>query len=146
VFLAVHLAKHPRVPLLWWVDFATMWQGLDAPQRSVAVAVAAEHRLARFLDWAVAGAAEVAAIASASDDEEGARALAALRARHSSHPVTRVSGLASSARDRVRVCLAWAFPRAERSHPLTLGRRTFARGLGWTQRQFRTGLRIHHGA
>jgi hypothetical protein len=146
VFLAVHLAKHPRVPLLWWFDFATMWQGLDASQRSEAMALAAEHRLGRFIDWAVDGAAEVAAIASASDDEEGARALAALRARHSAHPVTRISGLASSAGDRVRVCLAWAFPRAERSHPLMLGRRTFERGLGWTQRQLRTGLRIHHGA
>ena len=146
VFLAVHLAKHPRVPLLWWLDFATMWHGLDAAQRSEAVALAAEHRLARFLEWAVDGAREVGVIAAASDDAEGARALAALRARHSTHPVTRISGLASSAGDRVRVCLAWAFPRAERSHPLTLGRRTFARGLGWTQRQLRTGLRVHHGA
>jgi hypothetical protein len=146
VFLAVHLAKHPRVPLLWWIDFATIWEGADAAQRLEARALARRHRLHRFIDWAVDGARDVAAIASASDEQVSARALSRLRARHSAHPVVRLAGLASSAGDRTRVCLAWAFPRAERVHPLTLGRRTLARGFGWTQRRLRGGLGIHHGA
>lgn len=146
VFLAVHLAKHPRVPLLWWIDFATIWERADAAQRLEATALARRHRLHRFIDWAVAGTGDVAAIASATDEQESARALSRLRARHAVHPVVRLTGLASSAGDRARVCLAWAFPRAERVHPLMLGRRTLARGLGWTRRRLRGGPGIHHGA
>lgn len=143
VFLAVHLAKHPHVPLLWWLDFATLWGRLDASRRLEAVTMARAHRLGCFLEWAVAGAGEVATIASSGDDAS-AHALSRLQERHARHPVVRLARL-TAAGDRASVCLAWAFPRADRRHPLTLARRVVERGSGWARRRLSGERGSHRG-
>ena len=42
LFLAVHLAKHALVPLLWWIDFDAAWLRMSPEERIAARATAAE--------------------------------------------------------------------------------------------------------
>lgn len=53
-YLAAHLAGHQRPPLLWLIDFATLWNGLDDDRRRAAEGAARSAGLHRYLDWAIA--------------------------------------------------------------------------------------------
>ena len=52
-YLAAHLAGHQLPPLLWLVDFKTLWEGLDDARRTAAMDAAREFGLHRYLEWAV---------------------------------------------------------------------------------------------
>ena len=121
VFLAVHLAKHGRVPLLWWVDLATLWQRLSANERDAARALAAEHRLSRFLAWGERGVALLDTIAHGTE-VEACSALAQLDAMHDGRNAYRVAGLVESGTERAFVTLGWLFPPRQRGSLRALAR------------------------
>ena len=127
VFLAAHLAKHAAVPLLWWVDFHTLWRGLPAAARADAVALATECGLQRCLAWAVEGSATLERAASAETGEQARGAMQRLRALHLSHNARRVATLAPGAIGRLRVLLAWAWPHHLRRHPVAYARHAWRR-------------------
>ena len=51
-YLAVHLATHQMPPLLWLVDFATLWGSLSAVDRVRAESAAQSARVSGYLAWA----------------------------------------------------------------------------------------------
>lgn len=136
VFLSAHLAKHPKVPLLWWIDFATAWEVATPRERDAARDLARRCRLTGFLDWAIDGATELEEIRSGVGSGSRA-ALARLRQRHARPPVVRVAQLSENVVDRARTMLAWALPRAQRGDPAALAHRTIARGLSWGRGRLR---------
>lgn len=136
VFLAAHLAKHPRVPVLWWIDFATAWRLADPPQRAAVSEIARRHRLTSFLRWAVEGAGDMEDIGS-PDESVSRRGLARLRARHDGPAVLRVAQLTENMADRARTLISWALPAAQLGDPVTLAHRTLERGMNWGRRRMR---------
>ena len=66
-YLATHLATHDFPPLLWWVDFATLWGSLGADGREAARAAAVRAGLHRYLAWACRRAAAVRRVAEGAD-------------------------------------------------------------------------------
>lgn len=127
VFLAAHLAKHAEVPLLWWIDFHTLWRGLSADGRADAEALATECGLHRCLAWAVDGAATLEHAVSATAGDQARDAVQLLRALHQSHNARRVATLAPGAIGRLQVLLAWAWPHALRRHPVSYARHALRR-------------------
>jgi hypothetical protein len=53
-YLATHLAKHNEKPILWALDFHTLWSALPPAERDDARRAAREVGLGRHLDWAIA--------------------------------------------------------------------------------------------
>lgn len=51
-YLAAHLAQHQSPPLLWDIDFTTLWSGLNEGERRAARQAADEAGLGRYLAWA----------------------------------------------------------------------------------------------
>jgi hypothetical protein len=135
VFLAAHLAKHASAPLLWWIDFATLHDRLSDAKRSVVEQLAVACHLDRYLDWAVDGV-RLLRDALSGEQEIAAAAMRQLSAKHSRHNAARVADLAHGMVDRMRVLIAWAWPRPLRSHPLTYVRSTMRRGMIWLDRRF----------
>lgn len=121
LFLAVHLAKHHLVPLLWWIDFATAWDRGGPEARAQARSLGAQLRLFRYLDWAEEGAFHLGRVASGPMNC-ARNELCQLRARHSAHNAVRVAALAHSSRDRVRTILGWVWPPALRGDPAATAR------------------------
>ena len=136
VFLATHLAKHPNVPLLWWMDFDAACSAASAAERADAERLARSCRLTGFLNWAIDGARDLEEVRSLTASESQA-ALARLRSRHARPPVVRVAQLSETMADRARTMIAWALPRAQRDDPAVLAHRTIARGLSWGLHRFR---------
>jgi hypothetical protein len=66
VYLAAHLAKHTSAPILWLVDFATLWRALPDEQRAAAWQEARECGGVRYLRWAVERAEALRLAASGS--------------------------------------------------------------------------------
>lgn len=130
VFLAMHLAKHPNVPLLWWIDFAAAWGAASDADRGAARRLARSCRLTGFLSWATAGARDLDVIRSGSVSASHA-ALARLRSRHAQPAVVRIAQLSETMADRARTVIAWALPRSQRGDPKALAQRTVARGVTW---------------
>jgi hypothetical protein len=125
-YLAVHLATHQLPPLLWLVDFATLWRSLTAADRARAVIAAGGARLGRYLTWARDRSALVAA-AAAGDP----RALPALGIdsdrRRDMHSIWRHLALASGVHDRVRLVAAFLGPHRARGTLGAVVRYTVAR-------------------
>jgi hypothetical protein len=134
VFLAAHLAKHASAPLLWWIDFATLHHRLSDAERSEVEQLAVACHLDRYLDWAVDGV-RLLRNALSGDQETAAAAMRQLRAKHARHNAARVANLAHGLVDRVRVLIAWAWPRPLRSRPLTYVRSAMRRGMIWLDRR-----------
>ena len=134
LFLATHLAKHADVPLLWWIDLATVWVRLDAADRQAVRARALEHRLQRHLAWAESGIELLDAVVSSGDDAIARDALARLRALHVLHPARRLARLSAGVRDAARSILAWAWPRHARRDPRALLRHLIARARSFRAR------------
>ena len=115
-YLAAHLAKHTLPPLLWLVDFATLWRSLDGEARARARAAARAHRVGRYLEWAVRRAALLERVVAGD-----VSALEALgyreRDRREVHRLARVAALADTPLDAARVVGGWAFPPAMRGNP-----------------------------
>src|SRR5205823_6217645 len=60
-YLAAHLAKHHQRPLLWGLDFYSLWSKLDSGEQRDATVAAREIGLERHLQWAVEVAASIGA-------------------------------------------------------------------------------------
>lgn len=139
VFLAAHLAKHAAVPLLWWVDFHTLWNSLTEAEQDEARRLAAECGLGPCLAWAIGGTAHLER-AAVDGTAEGRAALRTLRSLHDAHNARRVASLAGSLVARSKVWAAWAWPRYLRRRPLAYGKHLWRRGSAWLSRR-RTGAR-----
>lgn len=113
-FLATHLAKHKMPPLLWFIDFATLWATLDRRHRQSAVAAASRTRTRRYLEWAILNAQRIEAAASGSDSAVRALGFSA-GARRDRYYAARMAELAASPTDALRVWYAWAAPKIFRT-------------------------------
>ena len=121
LFLAMHLAKHTDVPMLWWIDLATAWRAQTPAERAETRRLAALHRVERFFAWAERGIESLEIAANGSVD--AARdALATLADLHGQHPTRRLTALAATVRDAVRSVAAWAWPHGFRGQPLAFAR------------------------
>jgi hypothetical protein len=116
VFLAAHLAKHARVALLWWIDFATLWTSMPEADQAEARVLAERLGLDRYLAWAEQGVG-LLNVMRVGGNEEAVAALVALRAMHRSHNARRVIALAAHLSDKARVFAAWIWPRNMRRRP-----------------------------
>ena len=134
VFLAAHLAKHASAPLLWWIDFTTLHDGLSDAERAEVAQLAVACHVDRYLDWAIDGV-RLLRDALSGEQETAAAAMRQLRAKHERHNAARVADLAYGIVDRIRVWTAWAWPRPLRSHPLTYVRSALRRGIIWLDRR-----------
>jgi hypothetical protein len=134
VFLAAHLAKHASAPLLWWIDFATLHDRLSDADRSEVTQLAVACNVDRYLDWAIDGV-RLLRDALSGDQEIAVAAMRQLRAKHARHNAARVADLAYGMVDRIRVWIAWAWPRPLRSHPLAYVRSVTHRGMSWLDRR-----------
>ena len=134
IFLAAHLAKHAHAPLLWWIDFATLYDTLSDSEHEAVARTAVACQAKRYLDWAVDGVGLLHSTLN-GDGEIAAAAMRRLRAKHARHNAARVADLAQGLLDRMRVWIAWAWPRPLRSHPLTYVRSALRRGMIWLDRR-----------
>jgi hypothetical protein len=128
-YLAAHLAGHQLTPLLWGIDFLTLWSGLDEIERQQAFTAAGDVGLERYLQWAIGFASN---IDSAANGDEGA--LLRLGAKGSDRADTHLSiwrhaRLASSPLDAVRAVGACLWPRPLRWNVWALATR-----LAWAIR------------
>ena len=140
-YLAVHLATHQLPPLLWLVDFATLWGSLSEAARARAASAAATARVAPYLAWAVEQGALVERVAASDWRALGALGIDGQR-RRDRHSIWRHLALASSAIDRVRLVGAFLVPRRVRGNLRALAHYTMARlrtrlvSLGGTSRTY----------
>ena len=125
-YLALHCAGHWMPPLLWYVDFATLWGKLTPAERTDARHAATEAGLVRYLDWAI-GRAEQAAKASRGD--RGALIELGIHGgtRHDEHPFVRHLRLAPGVTATIALLAAAIAPPDLRSSPRRLARRWFER-------------------
>ena len=134
VYLAAHLAGHQLPPLLWGIDFFTLWSALTPAERSDARATAERVRLRGYLEWALAFASSVDR--AAEGDRDAAERLGIRgneRAdRHMS--VVRHARLAGGPIDTVQVIAACAWPRPIRWNVVALAKR-IGWGLGYRGRR-----------
>ena len=125
-YLAVHLATHQMPPLLWFVDFATVWSRLAERERIGAARAADAARVGRYLSWAEERAAAVLRVGD-GDDASLASLGFARDGRRDVHSIVRHVVLAESAADRCRVLAAFVMPRKSRGSVTNLVRYSFAR-------------------
>lgn len=136
IFLAAHLAKHARVALLWWIDFASLWNATPVNRRDESRALAVDLRLDRYLAWAEEGVALLEMIGRGGDAARDAHRQ--LRGMHTAHNVRRVLALAAGVRDKWRVFAAWAWPQAYRGKPVAFVRSIVRRARERLQRGMTT--------
>jgi hypothetical protein len=125
-YLAVHLATHQMPPLLWLVDFATLWAGLPPIDRARAEAAARRAGVSRYLVWARERGELVHRLAMGDPEALGNLGVAADR-RHDVHSIWRHLSLAASTADRARVLAAFLIPRRVRGDLRALAQYTVAR-------------------
>jgi hypothetical protein len=104
--LAAHLAKHSSTPLLWVVDFHTLWTALDDRARARAVRAAREAGLRRHLSWTWRLADSLRALAADGGDPDPAAIRRLERQSRSigdTHRVVRLALLSASPVDALRV-------------------------------------------
>lgn len=112
-YLAAHAAKHVLPPLLWFVDLHALWSSLDDAARMEARSAARRCRLARFLDWGLARAAAIAALAGG--ELPAATPLGFVgEHRRDAHNAWRVATLSARPSDALHVAVAWALPPDDR--------------------------------
>lgn len=108
-YLAAHLAQHTAPPLLWDVDFATLWQRLGEGERLEARRAARSAGLGRYLRWAIARAERTTRLAEGRPG--AARRLGYTeRGRRDVHPAWRHLWLAPSPRAAVQALDGWLRP------------------------------------
>lgn len=118
-FLATHLAKHALPPLLWYVDFLTLWRGMTPDAHARARVASRRSRTHRYLEWAISCASRVEH-ASRGDSQAIGRLGFQEGERREGHNAVRVARLAASPMDLVRVVVAWAAPTRVRQKPADL--------------------------
>ncbi|GAC1515863.1 MAG: hypothetical protein NVS1B4_08130 [Gemmatimonadaceae bacterium] len=108
-FLAVHLAKHQLPPLLWLIDFHTLWTSLDEGSRRSARQLATAAGARRMLEWTVGQVERT--ISSVGQPRPELPAQSPLRQRHNA---VHVALLSDGIGDALHVVAAWALPGATR--------------------------------
>jgi hypothetical protein len=108
-YLAAHLAQHQAPPLLWDIDFATLWMGLGVSERRASRGAACEAGLERYLAWAVRRAGRVVRLAEGRTREAGALGFGA-SGRVDLHPAWRHVWLAPTVAHAVRAADGWLRP------------------------------------
>ncbi len=145
-YLAAHLATHQLPPLLWLLDFATLWTTMSDAARGRAGDAARRAGLGRYLTWAVDRGTLVERVAGGDWDALGALGIDARR-RRDTHSIWRHVALAASNLDRVRLLGAFAVPRRVRGNVRALAIYTLARlrtrlgSLGGASRVYSAGPR-----
>lgn len=119
-FLATHLAKHTKPPLLWFVDLATLWGSLDAPARRDAWAAARSARAHQYLAWSLKRLCDLDA-AVAGDDDAVRRLGFRAGGRRELHSAIRVALYAATPADALRVAGAWLVPPDARGSVSAIG-------------------------
>jgi len=125
-YLAAHLATHQLAPLLWLVDFATLWATMSEAARGRARDAAERAGLGRYVAWAAERGMLVERAASGDWQALGALGIAA-RGRRDTHSIWRHVALAASSLDRARLLGAFVVPRRVRGNVRALARHTVAR-------------------
>ena len=125
-YLAAHLATHQMPPILWDVDFATLWTSLSDDDRLAAMRAAAATRLSAYLAWARGRAAALLAVASGDTARLDALGFAR-QGRRDVHSIVRHLTFAASASDRARLIGAFVVPRRTRGNLRELLHYTAAR-------------------
>ena len=125
-YLAAHLATHQLPPLLWLVDFATLWCTMSDAARGRARAAADGAGLDRYIAWAVERALLVQRIADGNREALGALGIDS-RGRRDTHSIWRHVALAGSVPDRLRLLGAFLVPRRVRGNIQAFVRYTLAR-------------------
>ena len=110
-YLAAHLARHQLPPLLWLVDFATLWNGFSNRERKDAAAVARRIRAGRYLAWAVSLIEDLDPAADGNRDALARLGFTA-RGRRDTHAMLRVLRGAETTADAARILVAWIRPPA----------------------------------
>jgi hypothetical protein len=108
-YLATHLATHSAPPLLWYIDFATLWLSLAPHEQARATEAAQNAGLARYLRWAVARVALISRMA-AGDEHAGAKLGFSVAGHSDVHPVWRHAWLAPSPTAAFRAVDGWLRP------------------------------------
>lgn len=116
LFLCAHHAKHPTIPLLWWIDLASVAIRSEMLTDPEVDALAERVGLKRCLGWAATGVALMNSIAE-GDRATGMLAIQKLRALHRRRNVLRLMTLASGVVDAGRVLANWAWPPELRARP-----------------------------
>ena len=141
--LAAHLAKHETAPLLWVIDFHTLWARLDAAERARARAAAHRVGLGRHVDWACDLAALIPEAAAgrdtAIDDLTRLQSATGDWGR-----VRRLVTLSANPYDAARVLLGRVWPDEWRDSWLRVPNYLLRRGARWIAR--RTGISRPRGA
>jgi hypothetical protein len=125
-YLAAHLATHQLPPLLWLVDFATLWATMSGAARGRARDAANRAGLGRYIEWAVQRGMLVERVARGDWQALGALGIDA-RGRRDTHSIWRHVALAASNMDRVRLLGAFVVPRRVRGNIRALATYTLAR-------------------
>lgn len=125
-YLAAHLATHQLPPLLWVVDFATLWQRSSSDARARAERAAHTAGLGRYLAWARDRAVLLEGASRGNPEALGALGFAGAQ-RSDMHSIWRHVALAATWRDKVRVIGAFLVPRPVRQDVRGLARVTVAR-------------------
>ena len=125
-YLAAHLATHQLPPLLWLVDFATLWSAMSESARDRAWDAAHNAGLGRYLAWAVDRGTLVERVAGGDWEALGALGIDGRR-RRDMHSIWRHLALAASTLDRLRLLGAFVAPRRVRGNLRSLAMYTVAR-------------------
>ena len=108
-YLATHLAKHDFAPLLWMIDFYTLWDAMPARERAVSIRAARRHGLHRYLEWAARRSDRIEA--ALTGDTVAWRAIGyAGGSRVEGHSLIRVARLAATPQDAARVIGGRLYP------------------------------------
>ena len=108
-YLAAHLAQHAAPPLLWDLDFTTLWRRMDGAEQAAARDAARDAGLSRYLEWGVRRSERVVRLAEGHTRE--ARRLGFTDAgRRDTHPAWRHVRLAAGPRSTVRALDGWVRP------------------------------------
>ena len=136
-YLAAHLAKHVTPPLLWLIDFHTMWCLLDADARGQALSAARSLGLNKHLNWAQDLATLVSS--AAQETAEGARAAwllqRHLRAGGESGRLLRLARLSTSPITALQVVAGRVWPPSWRGDVGTVPGYLIRRAAHWAYRR-----------
>jgi putative nucleotidyltransferase-like protein len=125
-YLAAHIATHQLPPLLWLVDFATLWATMSEAARGRARDAAQRAGLGRYVAWAAERGTLVERVAGGDWQALGALGIDA-RGRRDTHSIWRHLALAGSNLDRARLLGAFVAPRRVRGNLRALVQYTLAR-------------------
>jgi hypothetical protein len=123
-YLAVQIAKHRFAPVLWLIDFRTLWAQLDAQARELTQRTARQCGLHRYLGWVLRRSSMLVPVAAG--DAFAVGRLGLHHERQDPHPMWRHVRLAPSTRAASRALWAWLAPPWVRSAgfaPFDLARR-----------------------